>query len=276
MIMYVIEHYLNIPVFPNNDTAWHYDNKVAQCYLLSSYNASIPKTWVFWREDDALRWIENAQFPIVFKLSTGAGSANVQKIMNKNEAIELTKTAFRKGFVSYLSHNSLKKGKRKINKSVLWWLKEIVLYGRYNVPSKVQWKPEFDYILFQEFLPDNQFDTRITVIGDRAFGFRRLNRENDFRASGSGIIDYDPHQVDLACVKIAFEVSQKMKAQSLAFDFLLKENKYVINEISYTFVDHAIYDCPGHWNSELNWIDRRIWPQEAQAEDFLNYIKNLK
>ena len=49
-----------------------------------------------------------------------------------------------------------------------------------------------DYLLVQEFLPGNGFDTRITVIGNRAFGFRRFNRPDDFRASGSGRIDWNP------------------------------------------------------------------------------------
>ena len=35
---------------------------------------------------------------------------------------------------------------------------------------------------FQEFLPGNAFDTRITAIGNRAFGFLRENRPRDFRA----------------------------------------------------------------------------------------------
>lgn len=53
------------------------------------------------------------------------------------------------------------------------------------------WIREKKYILFQEYLPDNEFDTRVTVIGNRAFAFRRFNRKKDFKASGSGEIDYD-------------------------------------------------------------------------------------
>ena len=48
------------------------------------------------------------------------------------------------------------------------------------------------YILWQEFIPDNQRDFRVTIIGRRyAFVFWRNNRPGDFRASGSGLIDYD-------------------------------------------------------------------------------------
>ena len=38
------------------------------------------------------------------------------------------------------------------------------------------WQIDKNYIYFQEFIPGNEFDTRVTVIGDRAFAFRRMNR----------------------------------------------------------------------------------------------------
>ena len=69
-------------------------------------------------------------------------------------------------------------------------------------------------VLFQEFLPCNDFDTRITVIGNRAFGFRRFNRANDFRASGSGKIDYDPKNIAPEMVQLAFDVTRRLNVQS--------------------------------------------------------------
>lgn len=47
------------------------------------------------------------------------------------------------------------------------------------------------YVYFQDFIPGNDFDTRVTIIGDRAFGFTRNVRPGDFRASGSGNVGYD-------------------------------------------------------------------------------------
>ena len=85
-----------------------------------------------------------------------------------------------------------------------------------GVDTSPHWRIQKNYVLFQRFLPDNEFDTRITVIGDRAFGFRRMTRKSDFRASGSGIIDYDIGKIDLRCVDIAFRVSQQLGFQSMA------------------------------------------------------------
>ncbi len=114
--------------------------------------------------------------------------------------------------------------------------------------------PQRGYIYFQDFLPGNDCDTRVTVIGRRAFGFRRKNRPGDFRASGGGDLLYDVSAVDLRCVRTAFEVAGKIDGDCLAFDFLFdaaKEPK--ICEISYAFSATAVYDCAGYWDENLVW-----------------------
>src|SRR6185503_17089802 len=65
----------------------------------------------------------------------------------------------------------------------------IMLKGRSRLARSTGLEPNTGYILLQEFLSNNKFDTRVTVIGNRAFAYRRFNRPNDFRASGSGNFD---------------------------------------------------------------------------------------
>ncbi len=132
------------------------------------------------------------------------------------------------------------------------------------------------YVLFQEFLPNNDFDTRVTVIGNRAYAFRRFNRKGDFRSSGSGLIDYNIVPIDLNFIKIAFEVSKKLGFQSMAYDFLKDQNgNPLFCEFSYTFNDRALYDCPGYWDENLNFIEGHFWPQYFQLIDLLE-ISDLK
>ena len=78
-------------------------------------------------------------------------------------------------------------------------------------------------------------DTRITVIGKRAFGFHRANRAGDFRASGSKIIDFGPSRVDPECVRLAHRISKSLGAQSMAYDFLVDTSgRQVLSEIEPT------------------------------------------
>ncbi len=128
---------------------------------------------------------------------------------------------------------------KRLRPALRWWIK-----GRTPDPG-----PSFDYhkkcMLVQEFLPDNPFDTRITVIGDRAFGFRRFNRPNDFRASGSGLIDYDLSAIDEETVRLGFAVAQALKTQSVAIDGLRRGDERVVGEISYTYAGLGGTRLPG-------------------------------
>ena len=127
---------------------------------------------------------------------------------------------------------------------------------------------EKGYVYFQDFIPDNHTDTRVTIIGDRAFAFTRGVRPNDFRASGSGQIDYDMSKIDRRCVEIAFETVARLRTQSLAFDFVKEpSSRPKIVEISYCHLADAVYACPGHWDSSLAWHDGPMWSQDAILED---------
>ncbi|HEV2125687.1 MAG TPA: hypothetical protein VGW38_23280, partial [Chloroflexota bacterium] len=96
-------------------------------------------------------------------------------------------------------------------------------------------------------MPGNEFDTRVTIIGDWAFAFRRFNRPNHFRASGSGRIDWDSAQIAPGAVRLSFRVARRLQSECMAVDVLRRGEEYVINEISYTFASWAVRDCPGHW-----------------------------
>lgn len=138
------------------------------------------------------------------------------------------------------------------------------------------WARHKNYVLFQKFLPSNNCDTRVTVIGNRAFSFRRIVRDNDFRASGSGLIDYDTTKIDPRCLKIALEVSKVMGFQSRAYYFLInEEGEPEFCEISYAYVSSAVHNCPGYWDRELNWHEGHYWPEHLYLMDALN-LPDLK
>lgn len=279
-ILYTIEHYLGIPVYPNTYTSWHFDEKVAEHYLLQALNAPMPKAWIFWDMDEALDWSRSAPYPVVFKLSSGAGSSNVLKIDNQAEAEHLINRIFRRGIFPYTMNEFRSPAVPRSPSELMSYAGRSIDAFRYIVSGDYPrlhshwWKPEHSYAYFQEFLSGNEFDTRVTIIGNRAFVIRRFNRPGDFRASGSGIRDFDPSKIDLRCVKIAFEVSKAGKFQSMNYDFLYRDNEPVICEISYSSPAINRYESPGHWNSDLKWIDGHMWPEEALVIDFLNKIES--
>lgn len=107
--------------------------------------------------------------------------------------------------------------------------------------------------------------------------FVRHNRDNDFRASGSGKIDYDINKIPLEAVKIAHTISKENNFQSMAYDFLMNiNNEVVLNEICYCYQSKAVYDCSGFWDRELNWHEGHVYPEAAHVEDFITLIETGK
>lgn len=264
-------------VFPDIRTSWHYEDKVGQKYLLESIKAPIVKTYIFYSKADALKWLEETTFPKVFKLRNGASSSNVRLVNNKQKAKKLVTKAFGKGFPSISPFGRLKERLYILNRDRNLKGMKLLIGGfaRFLIPTinEVYSSNEMGYILFQDFAPDNDYDTRLVVIGDRCFGFRRYNRINDFRASGSGHIAYEKELLDEEMIKIAFVVSKKLKAQSIAFDFIYENSIPKIVEISYCFVMGKYYDsCPFYWDNKLNWHKGEVNPQKYMIEDFIHSL----
>ena len=245
-----------VRVFPDFNTAWHFDDKVGQKYLLEAVGAPLVPSYAFYTKHEALKWINKTDFPKVFKLRGGAGAENVKLVHSKTEARKLVKKAFGQGFKQYNATSSIKERWRKYRlgksgfKDVLKGIIRLIFppdYARMISPEK-------GYVYFQNFIPNNNSDIRVVVVGDKAFALKRLTRKGDFRASGSGNIIYRKEEIDERCVKIAFEVNEKLKAQSIAYDFVFdNDNNPLIVEISYGYSVNAYDHCEGYWTVDMQW-----------------------
>jgi glutathione synthase/RimK-type ligase-like ATP-grasp enzyme len=262
-----------IEIFPNSNTSWHYNDKVGQKYLLEAIKAPLINSYVFYSKKDAINWIKNTSFPKVFKLRGGAGSSNVKLVKNYYEAKRLINKAFTNGFFTVHPIDRLIERIRVYNqeKNFLTFKKILTGIARLWVKDELEKfsNREKGYIYFQDFIPDNEFDIRLTVVGKLCFGILRYCRRGDFRASGSGLIDYNHQLIDIECVRLAFEIAQKLNVQSIAFDFIKNNGKYQIIEISYAFVSIKF---PGYWDSNLQWHSEETVPQECMIKDFINLL----
>lgn len=260
-IMPLIENYLKINCYPDLSTGWHYDDKIKEYYLLRQQGYPVIESNIFWDKNAALEWIENAEYPTIFKLKAGSQSDGVVLVKDKTFAISLTKRMFSKGRrvgrVPALSSIKLKDTslKKLLRQNAIKIYRTIL-----GKDINQSWDIHKNYVLFQEFQYSNDYDTRVMVIGKRAFAFRRFNRKNDFRASGSSHQDQDQSKIDKRTIKIAFKISEEQKFQSMAYDFLNDRNgNPVIAEISYTFPMKKAW--PGYWDDRLSWHSGHFWPQ---------------
>lgn len=266
-ILPAIEHGLGIPVFPSSETSWHFEDKVAQRYLLETAGMPAPETWVFWTKEDALAFADAATYPLVVKLSAGIRSGNVVLVKTAAEARWWIRQMFGLGIDNMDDQRSRGPALLRIAKDA----------ARFVLDRPVRPREHHGYFFAQEFLPDNAFDTRVTVIGNRAFAFRRFNRDDDFRSSGSGKISWDPAEIDLDTIRLAFTVARKLRTQSIAIDGMRRGERRLVGEISYTYAAWAVRDCPGHWRmnggGELAWVEGSLRPEDAIFHDFVDRVQ---
>jgi glutathione synthase/RimK-type ligase-like ATP-grasp enzyme len=271
--------HMNIKIFPDFWNNLYYDDKLGQKYLLEAINAPVIPSFIFYDKQTAIKEFKLFELPIVFKLRAGAGSQNVKLINSYNEGYKIINRAFGRGF-KYTDklnafYDRIEKFKR--NKSISNFKKIMIPVYRtfFRKKNELMMPKEKGYVYFQKYLPNNSFDTRLIIIGPRCFGLRRYNRKNDFRASGSGLTEYDPQLIDKRCIKIAFNVAKKLNTKSLALDFLFDDNnKPVIVEMSYAFPTGEFTDkCKGFWDNNLNFHKGHYNVQHLMVEDFIKEIE---
>lgn len=269
-ILLALQH-AGIRVFPDFNTNWHFDNKLAQKYLFEALELPNVPTYIFLEENTALSWIKSTSFPKVFKLKSGAGSTNVKIVNNYKEAKKIIKVAFNKGFSNYNKFGILTERIRKwrLGKTTLL----VVLKGFFRLFAPPSYAKvvghECGYVYFQDFIPNNEFDIRVIVIGNKAFAIKRLVRINDFRASGSGNILYEKHHFNQRDIKLAFEIHKKLQSQCTAMDFVYQCDIPLLVEISYGFSPEGYDSCPGYWDSNLDWHEGDFDPYGWMVEEVL-------
>ncbi len=271
-ILFALEH-SGFVVFPNFNTGWHFDDKLGQKYLMEALGLPTPTNYGFYSRESAIAWAKVAEFPKVFKLRGGAGASNVLFVKNRSHAERIIRKAFGAGFPSYDPWGSLKErwrsyrsGKASFNEP----LKGLLRFLRPPEFAKIQGRQR-GYVLFQDFVPNNSCDTRVIVIGDKAFGLKRFVRPNDFRASGSGQFDYERETFEPQCIELAFHISERIGNQVGAYDFVIDSNRQpLLLEMSYGFSAEAYDQCPGYWDQKLNWHPAPFNPYAWMVDSVLD------
>ena len=275
---------IGLIVFPNFKTGWHFDDKVGQKYLFEAYGIKCAKTYVFYDKKEALAWVNSTVFPKVFKLRRGAGASHVYLIKSWREAIKFINKAFGCGFKAFSGWNYFKNAVKLYCSKTLSLPGVIKAFGRvFIVPHSIKNLPrESQYVYFQEFIPNDGYDFRLEIVGDKAIAMVRFVRKNDFRASG-GHMDYFNHElITKEVINFGFEIADKLGTQSCALDIVRhKETKELfLIEISYCYgVDQDEFNH-GYWDRDgilhLEKFNGLEWMVDEVIESVNKKQDNLK
>lgn len=243
-------------VFPDFNTVWHFDDKLGQKYLFEATGIPHAPAHAFYDKQEALAWASETTYPKVFKLRNGSASDNVKLVKTQKHAAKLIRKAFGRGFAQYHGWNNLKERIRKLrigNGSMREVMKGIVRLFWPTEYARVTGR-EKGYVYFQDFIPGNDYDVRVFLVGDKAYQLNRMVREGDFRASGSGIYQVEKEHFSDEIIRQAFKISDILQTQCLVFDFVFDQGRPVVLEISYgTIPDYD--ECLGHYDRDINWHD---------------------
>ena len=264
-------------VFPDFRTGWHFDDKLGQKYLFESLGIKAAKAYAFFDKQSAKAWAKTTQYPKVFKLRGGAGSYNVALIRTYSQAKRYIRKAFGRGFNSYDSWLRVKHAVRDLfNGSKGLWNLFATIY-LYIFPNKTTHLPkQREYIYFQEFIPNDGFDYRIEVCGDKCIALVRYCRKNDFRASGGHNDHFEKELIPADVINFAFEIVDKLQSQSSALDIVRNSNtgELFLVENSYCYgVDKDEFDH-GYWDRNAEWHDEPFNGMHWMIEYAISQYKN--
>lgn len=262
-----------LKVFPDFNTGWHADDKIAEAYELQRVKAPIANSWMFYDFTKCRKWLKNdAVYPLVAKLRRGSGSNNVKLLHNEREAVSYARRMFTKGYspsqsLAYKTYSKIQSTKNmkmliERAKKVPNWL----VARKYSLGMPM----EKGYCYFQEYIPNTGYDIKVAVIRDKVSYVNRYVRRGSFKASGGGELFYEKKLVPNNVIKSAFETADAIGSQCMGFDYVVnsRTGDGKIIEMSFGFDFDAIKDSGGYWDRKLIWHDD---PVDVQVE----IIKNL-
>jgi hypothetical protein len=273
--IYCFEHYLTKLVFPSFATVWHYESKVAQSYLLEHAGIPTPRTVVSFDYHDAARSVDAMNPPYVFKRSSGAGSQNVWLVEDRQTAHKTLRSTF--------SHQ-LWMESVAATKKLARVAATIPLLGnawmRTRLCDRLLGRELYRPAYWQALVPNNDRDLRITVIGGQYAGHLwRKNRPHDFRASGSGLVEYAPAPPAEA-LALCFDIVRRLEFDSMAFDLVHDGERWLVLEMSYCYVADAFAAAPGIFerssSGAIQYVTGSRWPQELWVRALLAKLRARK
>lgn len=254
---------MGVKVFPSFNENWHFDDKVAEMFILQAVNAPMPKSTVYFSKkslNEALK--ENKiNFPIVAKLRTGSGSHNVKLIKKRTQLERYANRMFGKGFkpapsIIYKTSSNIRSS-HDWNTFVSKFKRIPEFFRTWN--NAQRFPREKGYVYLQEFIPNDNYDIKVVVIGDKCTGFYRPVRSHDFRASGGGAFVDDASIFTEQIVKSAFATADALGMRCVGFDYVVdkRTGEGKIIEMSYG-VGHNVNGSGGYYDRNYQWIPNAI------------------
>lgn len=230
--------FAGVELYPSLEHMLAHEDKAFQAFRLQRTDLAVPRSYVFGDKHHAYEFLQSASYPLVGKMPSGYGSSGVRLIRDQSEG---------QAFVEMnMKHRVLQKGRKKLTRA----------WQRAFPPE-----PVLGLVLFQDYVPNLKGDWKVLIWGDAACGLYRENRPNDFRASGSGRIQF----VDIPTTVLDFARSalDKLHLPWASFDIAYADEQCLLLEyqaihFGLTTADKGKFyytrNVDGHWKKQFGRI----------------------
>jgi hypothetical protein len=161
---------------------------------------------------DFIDEIENKHsYPFIIKEIDGAGSSSVYKVSSKKE-LECT-------------YNKIHSTNGSALIKIKNWVKKLIsLFNNSKFIETVDFKKSiYKRFIVQDMLEGLKYDWKILIFGSKIFALKRGVPDNDFRASGQGLLFYDEKPNDTV-LEYALNVFKKLDTPHVALDLAQDDN----------------------------------------------------
>ena len=260
--LYLLSQILKKTIYPSFNELFLYENKRNVAAWLKAHGFPHPETRVFAKKEEALEYLKNAEYPLVFKANIGSGAKRVNIVKSRFYAKALAELIF--GI-----HPKLALGATDFIKKC-----GIKIFPNIGDMQK-------HYLIVQKF-KEIKWEWRIIKVGKSYFGHQKLAK-NGF-CSGSDLVGWVEPPKEL--LFLAKEICEKGMFDSMAIDiFETTDNKYLVNELQSIFGSYLesqmyINNIPGRFVFKDNdfvfeeGIFNRHGSHLLRVEDFLEKLHN--
>lgn len=166
------------------------------------------------------------RLPAVIKSASGAGSSGVRLLRTPSQALRVARR------MSWCGWNG---------GALIEFVRRLVRRG--YVPYSLHRRK----FIVQDFVPGLAWDFKVLLYGSRVFVVRREVREDDFRASGSGLVSW-PQDVGAGLLDFAWTIYRCLDVPHASFDVAQTDGGFHLIEAQFvSFGPLTVEKSPHHW-----------------------------
>lgn len=212
-------------------------------------------------------------FPVVIKKTSGSSSDGVFLAKNTNEYLKYIKKAGNIVISTSITNIFIDQIKILSKKIIKYFSSSHSIYLNYIT------SPVSSPILVQSFIDNLKGDYKVLVFGKKFYTLYRKNRDNDFRASGSGrlydVKDEEKNGLLNFAKKLTYEINYPILGLDIGFDGA----KYHLIEFQMISLGTYTLQASNYWHEYIDekWV-KQIGKSDLEEEfsrSIIDYIASI-